>query len=87
MEQDAPCCSSAGLRGPTELSANRDCGAWVCCLVDSSIVTAAHRPAAYPQYIAQHAHSVDHELDLAAIALLSPDPDLADGQAEPTGQE
>jgi hypothetical protein len=55
--------------------------------VDSSIVIAAHRPAAYSQYIAEHAHSVDHELDLAALALLSPDRDLADGQAEPTGQE
>ena len=55
--------------------------------MDSSIVVAAHRPAAYPQHIAHHAQGVDHELDLAAIALLSPDRDLADRQAEPTGQE
>src|SRR5215218_2921660 len=84
--RNAPC-SSAGVRGLTEFGAKRDRGACVRCLVDSAIVAAAHRPAAHLQHIAEHAQGVDHELDLAAVALLSPDWDLADGQAEPTGQK
>ena len=50
---------SAGLRRPTELSTKHGRGGSARRLADSSVVAAAHRPAAHSQHIAQHVEGVD----------------------------